>query len=523
MQSVDGVKGEEATAPLRRLGRYELIAQLARGGMAEVFLARLTGPMNFQKLVVVKTIHPDLASEEQFLHMLLDEARLSALIKHPRVVDIYELGEVEGRYFIAMEYIEGQPFSLLMSAGFKGRGLEPNEVARVIADAAEGLHAAHELKTMSGKAVELVHRDVSPANIMVLYDGTVKIVDFGVAKARGRLTNSAMKQLKGKIGYVSPEQISGDHVDRRSDIFSLGVCLWEGLALRKLFAGDGLEATVERGHPVPPPSQFRPQVPPPFDEICLKALAQEPSQRYQKAGDLKNALEAALRDLGNHRETEAVAQYMNRLFGRRRAEHSQLLRKRARTSGEQAIFELPTPSVSSTATVSPRRRRLKIGLLIGGLAVAAMAAGGVVARQSTTLPPALVAAPPAPVPVAPPVLTPVVIPPVAVPAPPEPAPPSTPHVEKAERPDPPKATSASAAYNEGAKLFVKGDHAKAKAKFKEALDIDSRYAPAHRGLGLVYQAMGKNARAIASFKTYLKLASGAPDAASIKARIEALE
>ncbi len=146
--------------------------------------------MNFQKVVVVKTIHPDLASQEEFIRMLLDEARISALLKHPRVVDIYDLGQEEGTYFIAMEYLDGLPFSALMSVGARGNPLDVFSTARIIADVADGLDAAHNLKSLSGKSRELVHRDMSPGNIIVLFDGTVKIVDFGIAKARGRLTES---------------------------------------------------------------------------------------------------------------------------------------------------------------------------------------------------------------------------------------------------------------------------------------------------------------------------------------------
>ena len=317
--------------PLRRLGKYELIARIAAGGMAEVYLARLRGPMNFQKAVVVKVIHPHLASQEEFLRMLLDEARLSALIKHPRVVDIYELGHEEGVYFIAMEFIAGQPLTAVMGAGIAGHPLDPCSTARVIADAADGLHAAHELKGASGTTLGLVHRDVSPGNIMVLHDGGVKIVDFGIAKARGRLTISGVQQFKGKVGYVAPEQLSGGVVDRRTDVFGLGVVMWEALALQRLFRMED-EAECLRailaGEP-PTPSAIRPEVPVELSAICLKALAPFPDYRFQTAGEMRDAIESFLIRVGYFRESGAIRNYMEQMFGRQHESRQKTVRRLA--------------------------------------------------------------------------------------------------------------------------------------------------------------------------------------------------
>jgi len=317
--------------PLRRLGKYELIARIAAGGMAEVYLARLRGPMNFQKAVVVKVIHPHLASQEEFLRMLLDEARLSALIKHPRVVDIYELGHEEGVYFIAMEFIAGQPLTAVMGAGIAGHALDPCSTARVIADAADGLHAAHELKGASGTTLGLVHRDVSPGNIMVLHDGGVKIVDFGIAKARGRLTISGVQQFKGKVGYVAPEQLSGGVVDRRTDVFGLGVVMWEALALQRLFRMEDEEECLRAilaGEP-PTPSAIRPEVPVELSAICLKALAPFPDYRFQTAGEMRDAIESFLIRVGYFREAGAIRNYMEQMFGRQHESRQKTVRRLA--------------------------------------------------------------------------------------------------------------------------------------------------------------------------------------------------
>lgn len=327
--------------PLRRLGKYELIARIAAGGMAEVYLARLRGPMNFQKAVVVKVIHPHLASQEEFLRMLLDEARLSALIKHPRVVDIYELGCEEGVYFIAMEFIAGQPLTAVMGAGIAGHPIDPYSTARIIADAADGLHAAHELKGASGNTLGLVHRDVSPGNIMVLHDGGVKIVDFGIAKARGRLTISGVQQFKGKVGYVAPEQLSGGVVDRRTDVFGLGVVMWEALALQRLFRmedeAECLRAILS-GEP-PTPSAIRPEVPVELSAICLKALAPFPDYRFQTAGEMRDAIESFLIRVGYFREAGAIRNYMEQMFGRQHESRQKTVRRLAAitTTGEMPI------------------------------------------------------------------------------------------------------------------------------------------------------------------------------------------
>ncbi|HMG24481.1 MAG TPA: serine/threonine-protein kinase, partial [Kofleriaceae bacterium] len=193
--------------------------------MAEVQLALQRGPAGFEKLVVVKLVHQALASQKPFVDMLLDEARVAALVKHPNVVDIYDLGEVDGRYFIAMEYLEGEPLLAVLRAGRDGQRLDVKSTARLIADTAEGLDAAHELRSMAGDPIELVHHDVSLGNIVVLYNGQVKLVDFGVAKATQ--SAPARARIQGKFGYMAPEKLRGGPGDRRSDIWSLGCVLWE--------------------------------------------------------------------------------------------------------------------------------------------------------------------------------------------------------------------------------------------------------------------------------------------------------
>ena len=605
--------------PLRRLGKYELIARIAAGGMAEVYLARLRGPMNFQKAVVVKVIHPHLASQEEFLRMLLDEARLSALIKHPRVVDIYELGCEEGIYFIAMEFIAGQPLTAVMGSGIAGNPLDPYSTARIIADAADGLHAAHELKGASGNTLGLVHRDVSPGNIMVLHDGGVKIVDFGIAKARGRLTISGVQQFKGKVGYVAPEQLSGGDIDRRTDVFGLGVVMWEALSLQRLFRmedeNECLRAILS-GEP-PTPSAIRPEVPVELSAICLKALAPFPDYRFQTAGEMRDAIESFLIRVGYFREAGAIRNYMEQVFGRQHESRQKTVRRLAAitTTGEMPItvdvtFEddddfpdlevkySPAPTdpssdlargtpvesdrhtasedatvpvealsgpksrpgaigqqvrrktdVSRARTPAPRpagrRRGLVVALLLVAIAAAA-AFGAILVNGGLRLSGGERVA-------GPPERTDVPAPPAAQPAPPPAAEPAAAAGERADEapaadgatiaasPDPRASKSSSRhrreaappddekdkksaeqLYEEGADLFVQGKASTAKERFKAAIAADSHFAPAFRGLGLVYSAEGKREKAKKSFERYLQLRPGASDAEAIRKRIEQL-
>lgn len=303
---------------LERLGRYDLIHRLGAGGMAEVFLARQRGPMGFEKLVVVKKIHEALARQPSFIEMLLKEARVSGLLKHPNIVDIYDLGHAGKTYFIAMEYLAGQPLTRLITQGVRRKQVLPiNDAAKIAAEAAAGLDAAHNLKSMTGESIELIHRDVSPGNIVVLYDGAVKLVDFGIAKAHGEVTDAGgPRMLKGKTGYVSPEQIETGHVDRRSDVFALGIVLWESLTMRRLYRTDDERATLDliKHGDTTPPSKFRRDVPAELDAICLRALAKDPADRFQSAGDMRAALEEYLWNADYGKREAPLASFMEQLF-----------------------------------------------------------------------------------------------------------------------------------------------------------------------------------------------------------------
>jgi serine/threonine protein kinase len=282
--------------------------------MAEVQLALQRGPAGFEKLVVVKLVHENLASQKPFVDMLLDEARVAALVKHPNVVDIYDLGEAEGRYFIAMEYLEGEPLLAVLRAGRDGQRLDVLSTARLIADTAEGLDAAHELRSMAGDPIGLVHHDVSLGNIVVLYNGQVKLVDFGVAKATQSAT--ANTKVQGKFGYMAPEKLRGGPGDRRSDIWSLGCVLWEALTLKRLFKGGNDSDTMHQvlECPILAPSDVNGDVPADFDAIVMRALDRDPDGRYPTAKAMAAEIEEVLRKHGYAAKNDTIAKYMQVTF-----------------------------------------------------------------------------------------------------------------------------------------------------------------------------------------------------------------
>ena len=301
-----------------RLDRFELIAELASGGMATVFLARLSGVAGFQRLVAIKRLHPHLAREPEFVEMFLDEARLAARIHHPNVVPIQEVGESEHGYYLVMDYIEGDTLARVLAKAAKTNSKVPYGVTiRILLDTLAGLHAAHEMKDDHGEPLHIVHRDVSPQNILVGVDGVARVVDFGVARAATRLSTTRSGQLKGKLAYMAPEQARGAGVDRRADLFACGIVLWEALATKRLFKGDGEAETLNRVlyEPIATPSSVRPDVPKALEDICMKALSRDVDQRFATAQDFGDELEKAARALGSVGSVRDVADCLQEVIG----------------------------------------------------------------------------------------------------------------------------------------------------------------------------------------------------------------
>lgn len=282
------------------LGNYRLLFSVARGGMAEVWVARQHGARGFTKLVALKMILPDLATEEGFERMFAEEARLAGLIRHPNVCEVFELIELGGRLALSMEWVDGDTLARLL----KGRGpLDPRVAARIVAESAAGLHAAHELRGEEGEPLNLVHRDVSPQNILISRDGHVKLSDFGIAKAlsSGRET-TAVGQVKGKISYMSPEQAEARPLDRRSDVFALGVVLYVATLGRRPFSAEGTNVGVMlerlRQGEFDRPRRVNPSFPPQLAAIIERALQSDPTRRYQTAAALRLDLENWLASSG---------------------------------------------------------------------------------------------------------------------------------------------------------------------------------------------------------------------------------
>ncbi len=311
------------------LDKYRVIAQLGRGGMADVFLAASHGLGGFSKLLVVKVLQPALARDHQFLRMFLDEARLAARLNHPNVVQTYEVGHFEGRHYIAMEYLEGQALNRVVERFTSSGGLTPALALRIAIDALAGLHYAHELCDFDGRPLGVVHRDITPQNVFVTYEGQVKLVDFGIAKAFDSTTETTVGTVKGKVAYMAPEQARGEVVDRRADIFSMGVVLWELLSGRRLWEGLTDIAVIGRlvQGDIPDIGKLRPDVPPGLARACMKALHADPKLRPQTALELSRELELQLDELSSRLAPRRVGELVALAFEGERAQVRSVVKK----------------------------------------------------------------------------------------------------------------------------------------------------------------------------------------------------
>jgi len=302
-----------------RLGSYEIVRKLARGGMAELFLAKSLGPQGFEKLVVLKKILPQYAANQRFVRLFLDEARLAAGFQHPNIAHVFDMGTVDGNYFFAMEFVHGQDVRSTLHRGWEQKRLIPIDLCVQIARAvASALHYAHEQRKPDGSLLDIVHRDVSPSNVMLSYDGTVKLLDFGVAKAQSSSSKTRTGTLKGKVSYMSPEQAKGAPIDRRSDVFSLGIVLWEMITGTRLFRGENDLATIQMiiNQPAASPSSYRSECPPELEKIIARALATDPAQRIQTAQQFQIELEELAREQKLNQSPFALGKYLGELFER---------------------------------------------------------------------------------------------------------------------------------------------------------------------------------------------------------------
>jgi serine/threonine protein kinase len=326
---------------------YQILARLALGGMAEIFLARGVSSTGVERYCVLKRILRDRANDIHFVRMFLDEARLAAQLQHPNVAQVYDIGKLGDSYFFTMEYVHGETVrAILQRARSLRREIPLNCVMTIAAGAAAGLHHAHDRIGVDGRPLGIVHRDVSPSNLMVSYEGGVKVVDFGVAKAADRMQETRSGTVKGKIAYLSPEQCRGQSIDRRADLFSLGIVFWETLATERLFKrnSDFENMTAIVTETPPAPSTRRRDVPPELDAISLRLLAKDPAARFQTAEELVEALEEASARTGNMISSSALGRFLREMFGQRPEPWLDL----------DATHEVPADGVTVTSEPIPK-------------------------------------------------------------------------------------------------------------------------------------------------------------------------
>ncbi len=340
-----------AERDVEQIGRYTVICPLARGGMAEVFLVRATGLQGFQKVVALKRILPRYAGDAEFIRMFLAEARLAANLEHPNVATVHDIGREGEDYFFTMEYVHGETLrAILRRAVEPGRELPLAQAVTIGIGVAAGIAHAHDRIGYDGTKLGLVHRDISPTNVIVSYDGVVKVLDFGIAKAAESSYATTEGTRKGKVAYMSPEQLRDESLDHRSDIFAIGILLWEMVTRRPLFDGGNEFAIMRKilDEPVPAPSTIEPLVPPDLDAIVLRALSPNPDGRFESARVLQRELEAVARDHRYDATTGALRGYMEATFGFRPFPWQDSGRGRSKAADADA-------TVAATADLPPTR------------------------------------------------------------------------------------------------------------------------------------------------------------------------
>jgi hypothetical protein len=401
--SSHGHENTPSAPAVTRIDRYELIYRLGTGGMGNVYLARRRNDSGLQRLFAVKAMHALLSADTEFANMFLDEAHIASQLHHINVVGIVDLGRYSGRLYLVMDYVEGPTLAQLLGSSVHR---SPALVCEVVIDMLHGLHAAHCLTNEAGERFELVHRDVSPSNILVGTDGVARLTDFGIAKARMRRTSTSPGVRKGKLSYSAPEQItSPGREDARCDVFAAGVVLWNALTGKRLFDGDNEAAVILRvvKAEIPPPSTVGMCPPPCLDAVCLRALARDPANRYASAAEMADDLRRVTRENDLVAGPEQVAAWVAKQFGEELERRRSAIRALASFSDEAggAIFargtgqqrpELDTEyaelsvSWSRVATAPPRQERRRTwtlrGLAVGAVASAAMIALYVYPRET---------------------------------------------------------------------------------------------------------------------------------------------
>jgi len=384
--------------PAEKFGKYTLLHRLAIGGMGEIWLARQSGPAGFDRFIAIKRLLPNLAESQEFVQMFEDEARLAARLAHPGICQVYEFDRIGRSYYLAMEYLHGETLASMLDRSVReDKPLSQPVVAYIAAQALEGLHFAHEAKDADGHSLNLIHRDISPSNIFITYDGQVKLLDFGIAKAARRTTHTQAGSIKGKFGYIAPEVYRGLPIDRRADLFSMGVVLWETLTRRRLYNRGAdyeiLRAIVEE--PPPDPREVDTSIAASLAQTTLRALDKFPSDRFQSALEMRRAVSVYLRSLRDEMDAQRVATVMADLYGRiwidlrssvldsfkegsdsvanADALNPTLTDSQINELTQLAIASSPAIAVPAAQVTRPQRNRGRSGLWLGSLAVLAVA------------------------------------------------------------------------------------------------------------------------------------------------------
>jgi serine/threonine protein kinase len=356
-----------------QIGKYRIIAKLGQGGMATVFLSVVPGPAGVNKLLVVKTLKEELSQDQEFLDMFINEARLAARLNHANVVQTYEIGIAGQTHFLAMDYLDGQPLHAVLRR--IGRPKMPIDVhVRILADTLAGLHYAHTLRDFDGTPLSVVHRDVSPQNVFVTYDGQVKVVDFGIAKAVGASSTTQSGVFKGKISYVAPEQAGGDPIDARADVFSVGVMLWEAMSGTRFAQGDGQTAVLARrlAGTEPRIRDVVPQSDPTLAAICDRAMAHNPAERFASAEAFRDALEQWLDSLRRRVGAREISEVMTGAFAEEREAIRQVIEDQMKRLLRETQEALSVPSLAmhtapgETTPLTTKEPSIRIGVGSGG-------------------------------------------------------------------------------------------------------------------------------------------------------------
>jgi len=331
----------------KQFGKYQLLDKIAEGGMAELFRAKLTGAQGFEKLIAIKRILPNLSGEENLLAAFIDEAKLAALLHHENIIQIYDFGSMDDQYFIAMEYLFGKDLrAISRTVRKKDQELGLENILYIICRICAGLDYSHNLKDLQGKALNIIHRDINPQNILITYEGQVKIIDFGIAKAASHNTKTRENLIKGKLAYMSPEQANGQAIDHRSDIFSTGIILYELLADRRMFQGETMHVlSLVREAQYDPPEEVIPNLPPKLNAILHRALAKDPDERFRYAGEMLADIEEFMFELSLRPNARSFAGYMKELFEEEHAQEELALWAKTQIyeAGEQESDQEPVP------------------------------------------------------------------------------------------------------------------------------------------------------------------------------------